>query len=442
MTLPQPVQTLLSRLHSSGFSAYAVGGCVRDILLGKQPHDWDLCTNALPDQMEKVFSSEHLVKTGLKHGTLTVVLDHQPFEITTFRTDGTYADHRHPDFVSYVDRIDQDLSRRDFTINAMAIDESGSFIDLFNGQRDLRKKMIRCVGIPEQRFAEDALRILRALRFASVLDFQIEPETDLAIRSMYPALRLIAAERIREELVRLLCGQGVGRILRSYPEVITFLIPCLAPTVGYRQDNPHHLYTVWEHTIRAVEGVPPDPVLRFTMLLHDSGKPFTRTTDASGIGHYAGHPAFSARLASDMVKRLRFDRVSSDRIIRLVEAHDISLSTDRKLLLRRLNRYGEDDLRSIFQIHLADRIATGSRNPDHARDHFQNLNTALDRLLAEQPCFTLKDLNLHGEDLIELGFKGREIGEKLNWLLKMVMDGLPNERETLLNAIRLKGDNQ
>ena len=224
MILPGKVQYILHRLQSAGFSAYAVGGCVRDSLMGTIPKDWDICTSALPAQMKQVFREEHLVETGILHGTLTIILDHIPYEITTYRLDGNYTDHRHPDSVRFVDQIDRDLSRRDFTINAMACDLSGSILDLFEGQADLEKRTVRCVGDPEKRFEEDALRILRALRFASVLDFQIDPDTASAIRRLYPTLDLVAPERIRTELVKMLCGAGVGRILRDYTDFITFLI--------------------------------------------------------------------------------------------------------------------------------------------------------------------------------------------------------------------------
>ena len=444
MKLPETVQKLLFRLREAGFSAYAVGGCVRDSLLGKEPKDWDLCTSALPEETAEVFAGEHIVETGLKHGTLTVVIGRVPYEITTYRVDGDYTDHRHPDHVSFVDRVDEDLSRRDFTINAMACGADGEILDLFGGRADLDKGLIRCVGDPEKRFEEDALRVLRAMRFASALDFSIHPDTELALRRLYPTLNGVAAERIRAELLKILCGPGAGRILRDYEEVITFLIPCLKPEVGYDQENPHHLYTVWEHTVRTVENIPPDPVLRMTMLLHDCGKPFSRTTDAKGIGHYAGHHVISAKLAEETLDRLRFDRASRDRILRLVEAHDIPLSPDRKTLLRRLNRFGEEDLRALFAVHRADRIATGTRNPLHATERQAELNAALDALLAERPCFSLKDLQLNGRDLTELGYRGKEIGEELEKLLSGVMDGeLENDREALRRAAeREKNDGQ
>ncbi len=432
--IPETVRKLISRLQENGYTAYAVGGCVRDSLLGRKPEDWDLCTSATPEEMQAVFAGENVAETGLRHGTLTVIMDHVPYEITTYRVDGAYSDHRHPDAVAFVDCIDGDLARRDFTVNAMACGSDGVILDLFRGQEDLKRRIIRCVGEPERRFEEDALRILRALRFASVLGFEIEQETARAVHRMYTALGAVAAERIRTELLKLLCGQDAGRILREYTDVITFLIPCLKASVGYGQDNPHHLYTVWEHIIRTVEGVPPDPVLRMTMLLHDAGKPYTRTTDANGVGHYAGHQVCSAHLAAEVVEKLKFDRASGERIVRLVEAHDIPLSPDRKTLLRRLNRFGEEDLRALFLIHRADRIATGTRNPAHAEDRCRELNAALDELLAQHPCFTLKELAVNGDDLKELGLKGKEIGEALQSLLDRVIDGRTENEKSALTA--------
>ncbi len=436
MQIPQAVSFLLNQLTQAGYSAWAVGGCVRDALLGRTPHDWDICTSALPEEIREVFSACHLVETGLKHGTLTVVLNHVPYEITTYRLDGTYTDHRHPDSVRFISDVREDLSRRDFTINAMACDRDGQVLDLFEGRQDLEGRLIRCVGDPARRFGEDALRVLRALRFASVLDFQIEPETDRAIRQCYPTLARVASERIREELIRLLCGPGFARILREYTEVLSFLLPDLAPCVGYAQDNPHHLYTVWEHTVRAMEGVPPEPVYRLTMLFHDTGKPRSRTTDAKGVGHYAGHPRISAEIARSALLGLHCDRALTDRVCRLTEAHDIPLDPSRRTLLRRLNVYGEEDLRALFIIHRADRIATGTRNPQHADERFRELNTALDLLLAGQPCYRLKDLAVGGKDLLALGFRGPRVGALLQTLLNRVIDGeLPNERDALLASL-------
>ena len=444
MLLPVPVAGLLTCLKQAGFSAYVVGGCVRDSLLGLVPHDWDICTSALPEQMQQVFREYRTAETGLKHGTLMVIVDHQPFEITTFRVDGDYTDHRHPDSVRFVDDLEADLARRDFTVNAMAWSPETGLADPFGGQRDLAGGLIRCVGEAEKRFSEDALRILRALRFASVYDFAIEPSTSAALRRMAPDLSRVAGERIREELLKLLCGKAAGRILREYPEVLAEIIPEIRPMIGYDQQNHHHSYDLWEHTVRGLEGVPADPVLRLTMLLHDTGKPAVRTTDEKGEGHYRGHPKVSEQIARKTAETLRLDNAFRDRLCTLVLHHDTPLrtgsgeiNTDRSFLLRRLNRYGEEDLRALFLIHRADRIATGYTTAERENGRLRERMAALDALLAEKPCFTLKDLAVNGRDLTAAGLKGKAVGEALQSLLEAVMDGrVPNEKEALLSELK------
>ncbi|MBR0267709.1 MAG: HD domain-containing protein [Clostridia bacterium] len=439
MDLPRPVSDLISRLEQAGFSAYAVGGCVRDTLLSLVPHDWDLCTSARPEEMMEVFRGEHVVETGLKHGTLTVVLDHIPYEITTFRTDGSYTDHRHPDSVTFVEDVSGDLSRRDFTVNAMAYSPHTGLVDLFGGQEDLDLGVIRCVGVPEERFREDALRILRALRFAAVFDFAIDPETEKALRLLAPSLSNVAAERIREEFFKLLCGPGAGRILRAFPDVLAHIVPEISVMVGYDQLNHHHSYDLWEHTVQGLENVPADPDLRLTMLLHDTGKPAVRVMDDKGEAHYRGHQAASAEIAERVTDDLRCDRETRDRVIRLVRYHDIPLRTesgevnlDRSFLLRRLNKFGEKDLRALFLIHRADRIATGYSTREKEDRRMAERMAALDALLAEQPCFTLKDLAVNGNDLKAFGLKGPALGEALQQLLEAVMDGkVANEKDAL-----------
>jgi len=444
LPLPPPVSSLLARLTRAGFPAYVVGGCVRDSLLGLQPHDWDICTAALPEDMQAVFRDLHTVETGLKHGTLTVVVDHVPYEVTTFRVDGDYSDHRHPDSVRFVDNLTEDLARRDFTVNAMAFSPDTGLADPFGGREDLSAKLIRCVGDPRQRFDEDALRVLRALRFASVYDFAIEPATSDALRQKAPDLKLVAGERVREELLKLLCGKAAGRILREYPEVLAEIIPEIRPMIGYDQQNHHHSYDLWEHTVRGIEGVPADPVLRLTMLLHDTGKPATRTTDEKGEGHYFGHPKVSEKIARKTAETLHLDNAFRDRLCKLVLHHDTPLrtqggeiNTDRSFLLRRLNRFGEEDLRALFLIHRSDRVATGYTTQEREDARMRDRFAALDALLAEQPCFTLKDLAVNGNDLLAAGLKGKAVGETLQFLLEAVMDGkVPNEKETLLRFVQ------
>ena len=443
MNLPLPVSDLITRLEQAGYSAYAVGGCVRDSLLSLEPHDWDLCTSALPEEMLEVFRGEHVAETGLRHGTLTVILNHVPYEITTFRTDGAYTDHRHPDSVSFVRDVAGDLARRDFTVNAMAWSDRTGLVDLFGGQEDLARGVIRCVGVPRERFREDALRILRALRFASVYDFSLDPETEAALRELAPTLENVAAERIREELFKLLCGPGVGRILRAFPDVLSVIIPDLRPMIGYDQRNHHHHFDLWEHTVQGVENIPPQPALRLTMLLHDTGKPSVCTLDDKGEAHYAGHQAASAEIADRVTADLRCDKATRERVILLVRHHDIPLRTesgavnlDRSFLLHRLNRFGEEDLRALFLIHRADRIATGHSTREKEDSRLAERMAALDALLAEQPCFTLKDLAVTGRDLQALGLKGPALGDALQQLLEAVMDGrVPNEKAELNNFV-------
>ena len=440
---PRTVIDLITRLNAAGFSAYAVGGCIRDSLLGLTPHDWDLCTSALPEDMLRVFKDERVAETGLKHGTLTVIRDHIPYEITTFRVDGAYTDHRHPDSVAFVADVAEDLARRDFTINAMAWSPDTGLTDLFGGREDLEAGVIRCVGEPSLRFGEDALRILRALRFASVYDFAVDPATDEAARKLAPTMRSVAGERIREELLKLLCGRGAGRILRAYPDVLGVIIPEILPMVNYDQQNHHHSWDLWEHTVRALEGVPPEPDLRLAMLLHDTGKPSVRTTDEHGEGHYRGHQAASAKIAERVAADLRLDNAFRDRLILLVEYHDIPLRTDsgetnldRSFLLRRLNRFGEKDLRALFLIHRADRIATGYSSPEREDARLKERMDALDALLAEQPCFTVRNLAVNGNDLLAAGYRGKKVGETLQRLLENVMDGkTENTRDALLNSL-------
>ena len=431
---PEDALTLLNRFHTAGYSAYVVGGCVRDSLLGQKPKDWDICTSALPSEMAQVFKGWHVVETGLKHGTLTVVVNHQPYEITTYRIDGAYTDHRHPDEVTFVRELREDLRRRDFTVNAMAWSPETGLVDCFGGMDDLEQRLIRCVGEPAERFGEDALRMLRALRFASVYGFKIENHTADVLRSMANDLSGIAKERIQVELTKMLCGQQAMDILRSFSSVITTVLPELAPMVGFSQKTPYHRWDVWEHSIRAVDAVRPEPALRWTMLLHDSGKPAAFTTDENGIGHAKGHQRISADIADRVMAELRLDNSTHDRVRLLVESHDIEMRPDKRLLLRQLNRFGEPMVRDLIEVHRADRLAKGTIPVQEVADWVEQMEQALNGLLAEQPCYTLKQLTVSGQDLIGIGFRpGKSLGETLNQLLNAVMEGdCPNEPSALL----------
>ena len=435
MTLPKGALFVLDSLTRAGYAAYVVGGCVRDALMGHVPGDYDICTSALPEEMQQVFRGCHVVETGLQHGRLTVVVDHIPYEVTTFRIDGEYTDHRHPDSVCFVNDVTQDLARRDFTVNAMAYHPASGLVDPFGGQEDLAKRVIRCVGDAPTRFREDALRILRALRFASTKQFIIEEKTSQAARALSSTLDGVAAERIRAELAKLLCGAGCGDILREYHDILCICLPQLTGMKGFDQHNPHHRYDLWEHTVRAIENVPPVEALRLTMLLHDVGKMETFTLDENGVGHMYQHASHSQAVARDVAALLKLDRATADTVELLVAHHDIEISPDPKLLKRRLNKFGEDNLRRLIDVQHADRIATGTCSPAESADIRSNLIAALDALLAQAPCFTLKSLAVNGRDMMQLGLKGPDVGSTLNRLLECVMDEtIPNEKEALLSA--------
>ena len=435
--LPRGAIFVLNRLHDAGYQAYVVGGCVRDTLLGLAPKDWDVCTNALPHEMQRVFADCHVIETGLQHGTLTVMYDHEPFEVTTFRVDGEYTDHRHPDEVIFVADVREDLSRRDFTVNAMAWSEETGVVDAFGGQEDLAARLIRCVGDPRKRFDEDALRIMRAMRFASVYGFAIDGETDAAIHELKDTLSGVAAERIRVELAKLLCGAGAGDILRAYRDVIFTLFPALGAMDGFDQRTHHHLWDVWEHTVRAVEAVPATELLRLAMLLHDCGKIAVFSVDDRGEGHFYGHEEQSVRIAEKVLADLKLDNATRDRVLLLIGSHGWPVTPERRLLKRRLNQLGEEALRQLIEVKRADALATGTKDPAAVEAYRRDTLAALDALLAEQPCVTLRDMAVNGRDMMALGAKGRTVGETLQWLLEQVLDdALPNDREALLAAAR------
>ncbi|MBQ7849948.1 MAG: tRNA nucleotidyltransferase [Clostridia bacterium] len=442
--LPEGAEFVLRRLNEHGYQAYVVGGCVRDSLLGREPKDWDICTDALPEEMQRIFRDQHVIETGLKHGTLTVMVDHEPYETTTFRVDGEYTDNRHPDAVYFVKDVREDLARRDFTINAMAWSPGTGLVDIAEGQEDLAKGRICCVGDARIRFGEDALRIMRALRFASVYGFEIEEKTAQAIHDMKQNLQGVAAERIRVELAKLLCGRNAGQILREFSDVIFTIIPQLAPMAGFDQRTPHHAYDVWEHTVRAVENAPATETLRLTMLLHDAGKPESFTVDEDGVGHAWGHQTASCRIAGEALAYLKTDNATRDRVLLLVECHDWPLSTERTLLKRRLNKFGEEALYQLIDVQRADNLGKGTVPAEEIEGWVGEIRQTLTALIAEQPCVTLRDMAVGGRELMAAGIaSGKALGETLNWLLDEVLnERLPNEREALLAAARRHLDGQ
>lgn len=434
LQIPMPVCRLLDKLIAEGYEAYVVGGCIRDSLLGFSPKDWDIATSALPEETRRVFEGFRLIETGLRHGTLTVFADAQtPVEITTFRIDGNYTDNRHPDHVIFTKDLKQDLSRRDFTMNALAYRPGTGVIDPFGGKNDLFRHTVRCVGLPEHRFREDSLRILRALRFSSVLGFSIDTDTALALHHLYPLLANIPAERITTELIKILCGDAVFEVLTAYPDVIAQVLPELRPMQGFTQNNPYHAYDVYEHTARTVQAVPADPVVRLAMLLHDSGKPSCYTQDNRGIGHFHGHPAVSASIARSVLTRLRVDSNTIKQVCTLVTYHDSDLSPTVPCIKRWLNRLGEDMMRKLLAMKAADIRGQAPERMDRL-DQIERLSGIVDQIISTKQCFTLHDLRINGHDLAVLGlYPGKKMGDTLDTLLEAVMDGrCPNEREALL----------
>ncbi len=433
--IPAYVDKLLTALREAGFAAFPVGGCVRDGLMGREPSDWDLGTAARPEQVKAALSGYRLVETGLKHGTVTALTSGGPVEITTFRTDGAYRDGRHPDRVAFVPRLEEDLARRDFTVNAMALDPAGQVIDLYGGREDLEAGLIRCVGDPAVRFGEDALRILRALRFASQLDFDIEPATARSLLRGRAMLDRVSRERVFSELTRLLTGPGAGRVLREYGEAVFQVIPELAPQAGFDQKNPNHIHDVWTHTTMAVDAVAADPVLRLTMLLHDVGKPTTFFTDEAGVGHFYGHGEAGAEMADGILRRLRCDTAARERVCLLIRNHDIKPPKTPRAARRLLARLGEDAARQLVACWRAD----NADRPAAVRERNLALIDEWEKLLAEAlagpaPCFSVKSLAVNGRDIMALGVpEGPAVGRVLARLLELVLDGeAENSRQALL----------
>ncbi len=435
--LPSFVCNAIDRLEHAGFEAVAVGGCVRDLLADIPPHDYDIATAATPDEICRIFAGERLIETGIKHGTVTVLLDGEPLEITTYRQDGVYADGRHPDSVTFSRRLKDDLSRRDFTVNAMALHPVHGVTDLFGGKQDLADGVLRCVGNPSVRFAEDALRILRGLRFASQHGFTIESETADALRAARKTLSNVSAERIYAEMTALLCGKYVTQVLLQFPDVIATVIPELKEAVGFSQNNRHHIYTVYDHIARVVGEVSPTPALRWAALLHDCGKPACQTVDSAGEFHFAGHPQESARLADRALTRLRADKHTKEAVLEIVNLHDLRTPPTKKAVQRLLSRVGKDRFFELLDIAAADRSA---QNPAYAPAEKAREDAVRDlanKLLSENACLTLSDLAVSGDDLIKAGIPaGKELGDTLHRLLDLVLDEkCENEKNALLKHI-------
>ena len=431
MYLPESIQNCIDLLENAGFAAYAVGGCVRDTWLGLTPHDYDLCTSALPEQTEEVFRDYRLVLAGEKHGTVTVLTKGGPVEITTFRTEGGYRDNRHPDWVKFLPDIEGDLARRDFTINAMAYSPTRGFADPFCGREDLKNHILRAVGDPETRFAEDSLRILRGVRFAARFGLTPEEKTMEAMLSQRHLMENLARERVFEELCKLLLVVKATDITR-FASILAAVIPELAPMIGFDQHSPHHAYDLITHTAHVVEGVPATLPLRWAALLHDMGKVTTFTRDATGRGHFYGHARDSAAMADDILRRLKAPTTLREEAVALIGRHMTRLQPDRKLLRRQVSKFGFPMVEAELALQEADMGSKGT-GEDNGSAVFAEVRQILEDLKAEDACLNLKDLKINGNDLMALGFQGREIGICLNHLLEQVLEEqLPNDKETLL----------
>lgn len=433
ITIPKSIEHIINRIENAGYEAFAVGGCIRDLILGKEPYDWDITTSALPEKIIELFSEYKTVPTGLKHGTVTVIINHIPYEITTYRKESSYSDNRHPDSVEFSTSLSDDLSRRDFTMNAVAFNSQYGIYDMFNGISDIKKRIIRAIGNPDLRFEEDALRILRALRFAAVLGFEIETETSKSIIKNKNLLQKISKERIISEFNKLICGDYADKILAEYRDVFAVFIPEIIPTFDFYQHNPHHCYDVWTHSLIALKNTEKDKTLRLAIFFHDIGKPFTLKFDEQGIGHFKTHNIKGTEITRSVLKRLKYDRKTILDVTWLIYHHDQKLSTDRPSVKHYINIYGAELLIMLMKIQLADNSAKKEKRSKRYTDAEMILKTIND-ILSKNECCTTAQLDINGKDILALGVRsGEKIGEILNSLLELVItEKCLNKKDLLL----------
>ena len=437
--IPEKAKFIIETITKAGFEAYVVGGCVRDSILDRKPEDWDITTSAKPYQVKALFP--RTIDTGIQHGTVTVMLDKEGFEVTTYRIDGKYEDSRHPKEVTFTPNLTEDLKRRDFTINAMAYNEQTGLIDIFGGMQDIEKKVIRCVGDAKERFTEDALRIMRAIRFSAQLGYTIEEKTAEAIRELAPNLRNISAERIQVELVKLLVSPHPDYLRMAYDMGVTkVILPEFDRMMETPQNHPHHKYNVGEHTLHALLAVPCDRILRLTMLLHDVGKPDTLSVDENGITHFHGHPTVGEELAKQILRRLKFDNDTIHTVTCLVRYHDYGngVDPDMRIVRRGIQKVGEDIFPLLIPVRHADVCAQSDYKKTEKLELLDKWERLYHEIVAKNQCVSLKNMAITGKDLIALGMKpGKEIGSMLDGLLQMVIENPEcNTREFLLEEVR------
>lgn len=443
MQISTEAKIVIDALSKAGYQAFAVGGCVRDYFLGNPNSDTDITTSAKPFEVEKVLADKNIkvVETGLKHGTVTAVINRVPLEITTFRTDGEYKDSRHPQNVEFVSSIEQDLKRRDFTVNAMAYNDECGIIDLFGGREDIENKIIRTVGDPDVRFNEDALRIMRALRFSSVLGFDIEENTKKSVFNNMRLLKNISAERIFSELLKLLCGKNALGVLDEFRDVIGVIIPQLKPTFSCAQNTPWHTYTVYEHIIHSVDFAPKDPVIRLTMLLHDIGKPSVKRTDENGRDHFKTHADAGAQIASDVLKSLKVSNEIYDKVTTLIKYHQSVENVNDVKIKHWFNKIGENYTLALFDVRIADLKAHNLSKKEvlFEIERLMSLKEEAKMIIKRREPYKISDLAVNGLDLISLGYSGREIGNELSHILSLVVDGkLSNNKNDIINFLKNK----
>lgn len=436
--LPSQVEFALNKLNQAGYEAFIVGGCVRDIMRGEVPADYDITTSAEPEQTKAVFSGERIIETGLKHGTVTLLKEGMPLEITTYRIDGDYTDNRRPNSVKFTKTLTEDLARRDFTVNAMAYSPKTGITDAFGGEDDLKSGIIRSVGDADRRFNEDALRIMRALRFSSVLGFEIEEKTRKSIFINKNLLKNISAERIQVELVKLLSGKNARRVILEYYEVLEVILPEISGMKGFDQKNRWHIYDILNHTALAVEKSPATTVLRLTALLHDCGKVDSFSIDENGIGHFYGHPEVSYKKAKSALARLKFDNATTSEVLPLIKYHDIPIEPTKPAVKKALNLLGPDLFFNLMDIKRADNLAQNIELTKDVLKTIDDIENIAKEIIKNNECFSLKTLAVKGNDLINIGIPaGRELGEHLEFLLDAVIsERVKNERDALLKLLK------
>lgn len=437
--LPEKVNMIIHTIQAAGFEAYAVGGCVRDSILGRVPDDWDITTSAKPEDIKKLF--RRTIDTGIEHGTVTVMLDKEGFEVTTYRIDGEYEDSRHPKEVTFTSNLREDLRRRDFTINAMAYNDEVGLVDIFEGISDIEKKVIRCVGDAKERFTEDALRMMRAVRFSAQIGYSIDEVTKEAIKELAPTLKKISAERIQVELIKLVTSNNPDFLRIAYETGITAqVLPEFDLCMKTEQNNPHHIYTVGEHTLQSMKYIEKDKVLRLAMLFHDMGKPKARTLDEKGIHHFHGHNVISSEITKNVLRRLRFDNDTLHKVERLVFYHDYRPELTEKSVRRFVAKIGKELFPSYLLVQRADVLAQSQYKQEEKLQNIETVGKIFEGILEREECLSLKDLAVTGKDLIDIGIKpGKEIGEILSAFLEMVIENPEyNTKEFLLNNIPKK----